>query len=75
MLQERFLFPPLTSARLDDPEAMDTSETNGAIVLTTESRHHLNQLSTMVLQTPEDVGGVVGFLKDVLSEGMSQIPV
>ncbi|KAK6501624.1 hypothetical protein TWF481_009459 [Arthrobotrys musiformis] len=74
LLQERFLFPALTSVRLEDPEEMDTSETNGAIVLTTESRHHLNQLSTMVLQTPEDMDSLVSFLKEILAEATPGLP-
>ncbi|KAK6517949.1 hypothetical protein TWF506_005118 [Arthrobotrys conoides] len=74
LLQERFLFPPLTSARLEDPEAMDISETNSAIVLTTESRNLLNQLSTMVLQTPEDMDALVRFLKEVLAEAAPGLP-
>ena len=51
---------------------MDTSETNSAIVLTTESRNHLNQLSKLVLQTPEEVDTLVSFLKEILVEGMTQ---
>ncbi|RVD85691.1 uncharacterized protein DFL_004002 [Arthrobotrys flagrans] len=74
LLQERFLFPPLTSARLEDSEAMDTSEANSAIVLTTESRNHLNQLSTLVLQAPEDMYVLVSFLKEILVEAAPGLP-
>ncbi|KAF3289638.1 hypothetical protein TWF970_003407 [Orbilia oligospora] len=72
LLQERFLFPQLTSER--DEEAMDLGDANTAIVLTTESRSLLNQLSTMVLQTPEDMDALVRFLKEILTEAAPGLP-
>ncbi|KAF3915303.1 hypothetical protein AA313_de0202870 [Arthrobotrys entomopaga] len=70
LLQEHFLFPPLSTAPRQDPEEMDTSEPSEAIVLTSDSRRHLNDLATLVIQSESQLDELVDFLKRVLVEGI-----
>ncbi|KAK6341253.1 Ubiquitin carboxyl-terminal hydrolase 34 [Orbilia brochopaga] len=74
LLQQQFLFPPLTGTRDSDPEAMDLGETSEAIVLTSPSRRQLNSLTTMVLQSLPELDSLVGFLRQVLSEAAPGLP-
>ncbi|KAJ6263233.1 Ubiquitin carboxyl-terminal hydrolase [Drechslerella dactyloides] len=74
LLQQQFLFPPLTSKRISDPEAMDLGEPSEAIVLTSPSRRQLNGLVTMVLQSHSELNSLVDFLRQVLTEAAPGLP-
>ncbi|EWC47029.1 hypothetical protein DRE_03791 [Drechslerella stenobrocha 248] len=74
VLQEHFLFPPLASKRLADPESMDLEEANEAIVLTSSSRRHLNSLSILVLQGTSELDSIVDFLRRILTEAAPGLP-
>ncbi|KAF3924876.1 hypothetical protein ABW21_db0205556 [Orbilia brochopaga] len=74
LLQQRFLFPPLTGARDSDPEAMDIGEASEAIVLTSPSRRQLNGLATMVIQSHSELNSLCDFLRDVLTEAAPGLP-
>ncbi|EPS38310.1 hypothetical protein H072_7963 [Dactylellina haptotyla CBS 200.50] len=74
LLQEHFLFPPLSSKILKGPDDMDTGETSDAIVLTSDSRRHLNDLTTLVIQSEDELDNLVDFLKEVLDEASPGLP-
>ncbi|KAF3938205.1 hypothetical protein ABW19_dt0203147 [Dactylella cylindrospora] len=73
LIQQRFLFPPLSSNRLDDPDSMELVESQDPIVLTSASRRLLGALVTLTIEDLVDLEITIDFLKQTLSE-VSPLP-